>query len=327
MLLRSPPAPPAHHLFPFDPTYGLGWNELFRIEAPLLPADFEAFWAPRYARAAALVYRPDLHEVGLDPHGRRIYELQFPTTGGLILGALLLLPAEGKPIQALVVGHGYGASEDYDATLPFRRSALLFPWCRGLGRSRCPGIPDTPSAHVLHGISHPSTYVHGGCVEDLWVAAGVLLALFPDLSDRLGYIGTSFSGGLGVLALAWDKRFRRAAVSVPSFGHHPLRLRLPTVGSAASVQTYAREHPEVLAETLAYFDAAAAARLVNQPVLCACAVFDPVVAPPGQFAIHHALAGPKDLLPLAAGHFSDFPGAGEEHRILTQNLVDFFAEP
>jgi cephalosporin-C deacetylase len=326
MLLRPPPAPPAHHLFPFDPTYGLTWDDLFRVAAPPLPHDFEAFWAPRHARAAAPVSRPDLREAGRDPLGRRVYELRFPTTDGLTLGAVLLLPAEGDPVQALVVGHGYGSGEEFDTSLPFRQSALLFPWCRGLGRSRCPGIPDTPAAHVLHGIARPATYVHGGCVEDLWVAAGVLLALFPELTERLGFIGTSFSGGLGILALAWDKRFRRAAVSVPSFGHHPLRLRLPTVGSAASVQAYAREHPEVLADTLAYYDAAAAARLVTQPVLCACAVFDPAVAPPGQFAIHHALAGPKDLLPLAAGHFSDFPDAAEEHRILTQSLADFFAE-
>ncbi len=326
MLLRPPPAPPAHHLFPFDPTYGQTWDDLLRVEAPPLPDAFADFWAPRHARATKPSPRPDLRETGRDPLGRRVYELRFPTTDGLSLGAVLLLPAEGAPVQAIVVGHGYGSNEDYDATLPFRRSALLFPWCRGLGRSRCTGIPDNPSAHVLHGIGRRETYVHGGCVEDLWVAAGALLALFPELAGRLGYIGTSFSGGLGILALAWDKRFARAAVSVPSFGHHPLRLRLPTVGSAASVQVYARQHPEVLADTLAYFDAAAAARLVTQPVLCACAVFDPAVAPPGQFAIYQGLAGPKDLLPLAAGHFSDFPGAAADHRILTQSLADFFAE-
>lgn len=326
MLLRSPPPPPVHHGFPFDPTYGYRWDDLLRVEPPPLPPDFDSFWAGRYTRACAVAPVPELREVSRDARGRRHYDVSFRSTDGVKIGAVLVLPAEGAPRQGIVVGHGYGSGDEIDSTLPFLQSALLFPWCRGLGRSRWPGIPDTPAAHVIHGIASPQTYVLGGCVEDLWVAVGVLAVLFPDLCNRLGYIGTSFSGGLGMLALAQDARLRRAVVVVPTFGHHPLRLTLPTVGSAASVQGYARGHPEVLATTLAYYDAAAAAHRVTQPVLCACAQFDPAVAPPGQFAVYKGLAGPKYLLPLSAGHFEDYPGANEEHQIVTQTLADFFAE-
>ncbi|MCF7996350.1 MAG: acetylxylan esterase, partial [Chromatiaceae bacterium] len=48
-----------------------------------------------------------------------------------------------------------------------------------------------------------------------------------------------------------------------------------------------------LKETLAYYDAGSAARFIRQPMLVAAALFDPSVAPPTQFAIYNALAGPK----------------------------------
>ncbi|MEZ5576382.1 MAG: hypothetical protein R3F44_12440 [Candidatus Competibacteraceae bacterium] len=35
----------------------------------------------------------------------------------------------------------------------------------------------------------------------------------------------------------------------------------------------------------------------------AAARFDPAVPPPGQFAVYNALAGPKELFVLRAGHF------------------------
>ena len=54
---------------------------------------------------------------------------------------------------------------------------------------------------------------------------------------RLDYMGISFGGGIGALALPWDERFHRAHLNVPSFGHHPLRLTLPepdTTGSGSN---------------------------------------------------------------------------------------------
>lgn len=326
MCLRPPPPPPSPHPFGFDPTYGYGWDALRQVQAPTLPADFNAFWGPRYTQALAVRPAPIINDVGRDRLGRRLFDVRFPSTDGVPLGAWLLLPAEGEPRQGLIVGHGYGTDGALNDQLPFQQSALLFPWCRGLGRSRSAELPASPEHHVLHGIGHRDTYVLAGCVADLWVSVSVLLHLFPSLRGRVGYIGTSFSGGLGVLALARDQRLTRAALHVPSFGHHPLRLALPTLGSAARVQAHVRTHPQVLADTLAYFDAAAAARQVTQPVLCACARFDPVVAPPGQFAIANTLAGPVDLLPMRAGHFDAHPHAVEEHQILTQMIADFFAE-
>lgn len=75
---------------------------------------------------------------------------------------------------------------------------------------------------------------------------------------------------------------------------------------------------------LAYHDAATAARRIRIPVHCALAEFDPAVAPPGQFSIFNALAGPRELFLLQAGHFPH-EAMEEEERRLQGELGTFFA--
>ena len=139
---------------------------------------------------------------------------------------------------------------------------------------------------------------------------------------RLDYLGISFGGGVGALALPWDERFHRAHLNVPSFGHHPLRLNCPCVGSGEAVRAYQRRTGRAL-ETLRYFDAAVAARHLRIPLHVAAARFDPAVPPPGQFAIYNALAGHRELFVLRAGHF-DHPGATAENARLWDALAYFF---
>ena len=111
-------------------------------------------------------------------------------------------------------------------------------------------------------------------------------------------------------------------IDVPTFGHQPLRLSLPTIGSGAAVQGFARGNRHV-AETLAYFDAAVAARHVHVRTHVSAALFDPAVAPPGQFAVYNALPSPKDLFVRTAGHF-EYPGKAIEDAELQAELREFF---
>ena len=160
-------------------------------------------------------------------------------------------------------------------------------------------------------------------MEDVWLGVSALLELFPEIRGRVAYMGISFGGGIGALALPWDERIRRAHLSVPTFGHVPLRLSLPTVGSGEAVRGYEQRHGHVLA-TLRYYDAACAARRTAIPVHIAAALFDPAVAPPGQFAVYNALPGPKELFVLDAGHF-DYPRRSEQDQALLQALASFFS--
>ena len=317
---------PLPHDFPFDPAYGYDLDALLRVPAPPEPDDFADFWRGLYAAARATP--PDLT---LRPSGDGgsddvdVFDVEFTSLGGARIGGWLTRPRRGPVERGVVVGHGYGHREQPDLNLPIPRSAAIFPCARGFSRSRSPQFPDNAAEHVVHGIGSRETYAHGGSAADLlWSAASALVEAIPEAAARLDYVGGSFGGGIGALALPWDDRIARAHLAVPSFGNHPLRLTMPCVGSGESVRGYHREHPEV-ADVLRYFDAATAARHARVPVHVAAALFDPAVPPPGQFAVYNALGGPKELFVLTAGHF-DYPAAEEENRRLREELVRFFAD-
>ncbi|MDI1231942.1 MAG: acetylxylan esterase [Methylobacter sp.] len=308
----------------FDPAYGYTLEQLLQIPPPPQPKDFAVFWQNRYERASKL--DPQLRSTLSDKTHPdfECYDICYSSTDDFQIGGWLLVPKHVQVTRAVVVGHGYGGREDPDFHLPIPGAAFLFPCFRGLSRSRRWPISDNPSYHILHNIDKRDHYILGGCVEDLWLAVSSLLALFPNTAGHLAYLGISFGGGIGTLALPWDKRIQRAHLNVPSFGHHPLRLQLPTLGSAAAVQNYQREHGNILA-TLNYYDAAIAAQSIRVPVHVAAALADPMVAPPGQFSIYNALPGEKKLFVLERGH-SDYLGQVAQEKELLLELQEFFSE-
>ncbi|HSI03981.1 MAG TPA: acetylxylan esterase, partial [Myxococcota bacterium] len=179
----------------------------------------------------------------------------------------------------------------------------------GFGLSAGADVPSNPEQHVVDGIESPENYELGDSVSDVWSAASALLAAVPTARERLYLDGTSFGGGVAALAVAWDQRFARAFLEVPTFGAQELRMQLPTNGSGAAIQRWARRpgRRQQVTYTLSYFDAACAARFARVPTMVAAAESDAVVTPPGQFAIYNALRrslAPDDarLYVLRAGH-------------------------
>jgi len=310
------------HHFRFDPCYGRDLAALLAVEVPQEPPDFAQFWTARYERALQIIPKVERSASGHTRAGYKSEDIYYESTDGFRIGGWLLTPQAGPVRRALLVGHGYGGRDEPDADLPIGEAAYLFPCFRGLSRSRRGGVSDNPAYHVLHDIDKPGRYILGGCVEDVWVGVSVLHTLFPQVEGHVGYQGTSFGGGIGAMAMAWDARIRRGALNVPTFGHQALRLTLPTTGSGDAVSRYERQHGHVM-DTLRYYDAALAARHIAVPMHVAAALFDPVVAPPGQFAIYNALAGDKALLVVDGGHF-DYPAKPEQEARLSQELRRFF---
>lgn len=312
-----------HHNYPFDPRYGYSLKDLLAVTAPPVPDDFESFWRRRYWHTMA--FRSEYKLTACGSHaGYQINDISYTSTGGFTINGWLLIPEHQKITQGIVIGHGYGGRQQPDYHLPMPGAVLFFPCFRGISRSRCASVAERPDQHVLHGIDNPHDYILGGCVEDLWVAVSVLLLLYPHIEGRIGYMGISFGGGIGALALPWDRRIARAHFNVPTFGNQPLRLKLPTVGSAAAVKQYSEQHHHAFA-TLSYYDAAIAAGFARKPAYFALGLFDPVVAPPGQFSIYNAWAGEKTLFILDAGHF-DYPNSAAQEQQLITALIDFFGE-
>ncbi|MEC5128012.1 acetylxylan esterase [Verrucomicrobiales bacterium BCK34] len=316
------------HKLSFDPSYGYSLESLLALSAPADPVDFDTFWQSRREQAMKVAPAPRLEPPEIPtPKGWVGKTVRYTSTGGLEPGGRLLWPEKGTPNRALIFGHGYGApeAEPYPDFLP-PDTILFFPHARGLGLSRTRGISSNPAFHVLHGIQSRDTYLHGGCVDDLWLSVSALLELFPAVENRIGYCGISFGGGIGALALPWEPRISRAHFNVPSFGNHPLRLTMKTLGSGEAVRRYARTHdPEALLYTLSYFDAAVAARRLKIPVHAALALFDPFVTPAGQFSIYNAISSEKNLFVLDAGHF-EYAGQADQVRALQEELMNFFQD-
>lgn len=315
---------PTSHPYDFDPTAGMGLSELRSVQAPAPPPGFEAFWQARYERALQLNPQPRLTPAKTAHPYWQVFDLTYTSTDGFPIGSWLLVPHDGVVTRGLIVGHGYGGRTAPDFDSPVTETAVLFPCFRGLSRSARAPISADPAWHVLHDIDKPDRYILGGCVEDLWLAASALTGLYPQVAGRVGYSGLSFGGGIGALALAFDGRFDRGYLEVPTFGVMPLWLRLPTVGSAHAVQAYAKAHPDV-AQTLRFFDSATAAARITIPMLTAVARFDPAVAPPCQFAVANTLAAAKnhETFILDAGHF-DYLGQQTQHACLAQKIRRLF---
>jgi cephalosporin-C deacetylase len=311
-------------LYCFDPSYGYDLKQLLAIKPPREPKDFVSFWQNRYQNALQINPAIQVQKESFSQAGWQVFKMQYQSTEDCTIHGWLLLPESGIIKRAFVVGHGYGGREQPDFHLPFKDAALLFPCFRGLGLSRHATISPEPHWHVLHHIDDINRYVLAGCVEDVWLAVSSLLSLYPHLAGHLGYLGISFGGGIGALAVAWEQRLARAHFNAPTFGQQPLRLRLPSQGSANSVQNYCREHKKEVLKALSYYDAATAAKYIQQPIHCACALYDPCVAPPGQFAIYNALNAKRQLFVLEAGHH-EYPNKYRQEHELLNELNTFFA--
>jgi cephalosporin-C deacetylase len=315
---------PTDHPYDFDPTHGFDLDALHAIEPPAAPPGFDDVWRGRYLDAVGIDPQPQLSDSQSRHPDWHVRDIVYTSTDGVPIGGWLLLPREGTVRRGLVVGHGYGGRDQPDFDLPVTETAVLFPCFRGLSRSSHPPISSDPAWHVLHDIDKPDRYILGGCVADLWLAVSVLIRLYPALDGRIGYSGASFGGGIGALAIAFDRRIDRGHLIVPTFGNMPVWLTLPTIGSGRSVQAYRKTHRDVL-KTLSLFDAATAATRITIPMLMAVARFDPAVAPPCQFSVANARPASKDheTVVLDAGHF-DYPGREAQHARLSETVRRFF---
>ncbi len=299
------------HDLPFDPTYGHDLPRLLSVDAPKGPGDFADFWQRMYAKTLDVSPKSSKKQLPGEREGRVTFEIEFDSLDGFRVGGWLTLPADGDIRRGLVAGHGYGGRNEPDYGHPYRHTAALWVCGRGFDRSARADLPSQGAFHVLHGIESRDTYLHGKCIADFWAGTSALRELVPG-DYPIDYAGSSFGGGLGAMALPWEKRFSRAFLDVPSFGNHPLRLTMQCNGSGEAVRRYHERHPEVV-DVLQYFDSATASTY-NRHVetLVAAALFDPAVPPPGQFTVYNAIAAKKKLFVREAGHFG-YPNEAKQH--------------
>lgn len=298
------------HAFPFDPTYGYTLPELLQVRGPETPPDFAAFWQANYEQTLARPTRASLRPTDLGHDRVEVFEVEYDGFDGFRVGGWLTRPRGVKATRGIVLGHGYGGRSAPDLGLMDPPAVMIQPCARGFHRSARPDVPGEAMNHVVHGIEHRDTYLIRHCVMDLWSAVSALIELEPQVAQRVEYIGGSFGGGLGALAIPWERRFTRAFLKVPTFGNYPLRVHFECVGSNSAVRKRFLEDPSIM-DVLAYFDAAVAARHTRIPTAVNAAPFDPAVPPPGQFCVYNELPGQKALAITSADHF-EYPNRAAE---------------
>lgn len=290
------------------------------------PDDFDRFWQSTFEEfgTGSVAWRIVRDLQATPTH--RLTEIRFDSSADEQAAAFVMVPHTTTAIRrGLVIGHGYGGRTGPDAERVPADTVAVFPCAPGTGPDAPSRFPALPAEHVLAGIAHRDSYSLRFAAADIWRAATVLLDIAADAADALDFSGSSFGGGIGAMALPWDARFRRAALDVPSFGAHAIRLTRHCTGSGEAVRTHLRTHPEARS-TLDYHDAATAARRLRIPVHVGAAVLDPAVDPRGQFAVYHALAGPRRLSVRANGH-TDGPEGRLADALALQAAIDFLALP
>jgi cephalosporin-C deacetylase len=246
--------------------------------------------------------------------GIRLEWLSFSSLGDARIHGYLLRWADDAPRPLVVHGHGYGG-----------RSTPRWRWARaglnvvgvdvrGWGRSRSALPSRSRWGWVLTGIESPERHVLRGAVCDYLRAVRVGRELLGTAVARTVLEGTSFAGGLALMAEALAGVADVLAVAVPSFGWVEGRRLFASSGSAGEINCYLERRPGHAAEdlmvVLRYFDPVNFAGLVRCPTLVGVGLVDEVVPAPTVLAIAAHLAGPHELLRFPVSH----SGSAEERR-------------
>ncbi|MFC4137773.1 MULTISPECIES: acetylxylan esterase [unclassified Microbacterium] len=291
----------------FDGSYGFTLETLRAVRPVPAQDGLAAQWRSWRAAARGVDARPVVLSTEI-VDAREVSLIELSGIDDVRLRAWSVTPVEGLAARVGIVhGHGYGGRDAVDLRRVPDDAAAIFPVARGLGALNAGvGAPEERGAHVLGGLDAPDDYVIGLCARDLWLAADALITLAGDLP--LYYVGESFGGGLGALAVPWDDRFFGATLVVPTFGQYDERLAVPCLGSGEFQRAWVLRHPEAR-EQLRPFDASSTAGFFEVPVRVEAALWDQNVPPQGQFAVANAVPD-LELHVLPAGH-AEYPGLAE----------------
>jgi cephalosporin-C deacetylase len=176
---------------------------------------------------------------------------------------------------------------------------------RGYGRSG-EALP-VPSrwGYVLTGIESPEEYVLRGAVCDYMRAVEVGAEILGPLVSRTVLNGTSFAGGLAVMAQSVMQVADLLVVAVPTFGWAEGRRSLVEEGSGREINRYLEAHPgreEDVMALLSYFDPMNFATDIRCPTLVGLGLQDDVVPAPTVYAIANHLGCPHEVVRLPVSH-------------------------
>ena len=271
--------------------------------------DFESFWEKTRAELGEISPAVSRESLGSEDTALEFERLSFASLGGARVSGYVIRWKDDVPRPLVVHSHGYGG--DLDPRWHWARAGVnaLGVQIRGYGRSRDALPSASPWGYVLTGIEYPEKHVLRGAVCDYMRAVEVGREILGPLVSRTVLNGTSFAGGLAVMAESVLHVADFLVVAVPSFGWAEGRRLLVEEGSGHEINRYLEAHPEREEDVmvvLSYFDSMNFAAEIRCPTLVGLGLEDNVVPAPTVYAIANHLGGPHEVVRLPVSH-TDLP--------------------
>lgn len=273
------------------------------------PPDFESFWENTRAELGRISPAVSRESLGSEDPALEFERLSFASLGGARVSGYAIRWKDDVPRPLVVHSHGYGGG--LEPMWHWARMGLnvLGVEARGYGRSR-DALPSlSPWGYVLTGIESPETHVLRGAVCDYMRAVEVGKEILDPFVSRTVLNGTSFAGGLAVMAESILQVADFLVVAVPSFGWAEGRRLLVEDGSGQEINRYLEAHPEREEDVmlvLSYFDSMNFAAAIRCPTLVGLGLEDSVVPAPTVYAIVNHLSVPHQVVRLPVSH-TDLP--------------------
>ena len=273
------------------------------------PPDFESFWEKTRAELGGIPPAVSRESLESEDPALAFEDLGFDSLGGVRVSGYLIRWKDGGPRPLVVHSHGYGGGLDPMWHWAKMGVNVLGVEARGYGRSGDALPSPSQWGYVLTGIESPEKHVLRGAVCDYMRAAEVGKEVLDPSVSRTILNGTSFAGGLAVMAESVMQAADFLVVAVPSFGWAEGRRLLVEDGSGQEINAYLEAHherEEDVMVVLSYFDSMNFASEIRCPTLVGLGLEDNVVPAPTVYAIVNHLSAPHRVVRLPVSH-TDLP--------------------
>jgi cephalosporin-C deacetylase-like acetyl esterase len=276
---------------------------------PTKPVDFERFWSKTKAELLALPLAIEQEPSGTEKQGCTLTDLSFLSLGNQRIQGYSLQWQDSEPRPLIVHAHGYMSQTEVRWDWAQQGFNIVGVDIRGFGRSRS-ALPEFSKwGYVLTGIESPEQSVLRGAVCDYIQAVRVAQDIFQEKISSLVLQGTSFAGGLALMAEYVLQAADLLVVGVPTFGWAEGRKFFAQSGSGQEINRFLKMHPEYEEDTmlvLRYFDSVNFASHIHCPALIGVGIKDLVVPAYTVYAIANHLSGPHEIMEFPVSH-TDLP--------------------
>jgi cephalosporin-C deacetylase len=269
------------------------------------PQDFEQFWKNTREELGQTPLDVSREPLECKDGALAFEELTFSSLGGVRVAGYAIRWRDDAPRPLVVHSHGYGGGLNPMWYWARAGMNVVGVQARGYARSKDALPSPSPWGYVLTGIESPEEYVVRGAVCDYMRAVETGREILGSRVSRTVLNGTSFAGGLAVMAEGVMQVADFLVVGVPTFGWAEGRRFLVEEGSGQEINDYLEAHPEHeedLMAVLSYFDPMNFASDVRCPALVGVGLEDNVVPAPTVYAVANHLAGPHEVIELPVSH-------------------------